>query len=216
MLDITTNLKEKENFITKVYVKENDPNYHILYANGLEMERKFTVHNFNATLEQMEEQLVVYKKDYLAKVDEFYQEIIKKQILEIGIGLLGIYLTINMDLNNMIKIIISILIMALEFYLQLKNRLNKINCQVSYEKINLYESFIQNKENFSVPVIDPLTNTKENWYMINLSDIDDLENFALYNQIYASLDEETKEVEGHAITLKLKNMFGENKNDITN
>lgn len=106
--------------------------------------------------------------------------------------------------------------MALEFYLQLKNRLNKINCQVSYEKINLYESFIQNKENFSVPVIDPLTNTKENWYMINLSDIDDLENFALYNQIYASLDEETKEVEGHAITLKLKNMFGENKNDITN
>lgn len=64
MIDLTTRTEDKDKFITKIYLKEDNPKYCVVYASGRTEEYDFTIHNFNATLLTMERQYHEYKEEF--------------------------------------------------------------------------------------------------------------------------------------------------------
>lgn len=53
MIDLTLNTKDRDSFITKLYLKENSNKFVVRYASGRLDEQDFTVHNFNVMLYRM-------------------------------------------------------------------------------------------------------------------------------------------------------------------
>ena len=71
------------------------------------------------------------------------------------------------------------------------------------KKVELYKEYLANKNQFSVPVEDKL-GRKEDWYLIDLANIDQFEDVKGLNDYALTLTPEVKEEQGVSFTKKFK------------
>lgn len=204
MIDLTTREEDKNNFIIKVYLKENMPQYCVQYASGRIEEYDFTIHNFNATLSIMERQYNAYKEEFFnMKAKEANRAVLDK-FIEGLLAVVGIALTTCLDMSIAIKILISLLIIISSVFYQKHKTEENAECGRLIDVLAITENFLKNKEQFKISVVDPITKTEEDWYLLTLSDIETLEDKIQVTLLAKTITDEIREEESQNITASLK------------
>ncbi|MDE5888857.1 MAG: hypothetical protein K2H20_02435, partial [Bacilli bacterium] len=204
MIDLTTREKDKNNFITKVYLKEDTPKYCVQYASGRIEEYDFTIHNFNASLSLMEQQYHAYKEEFFYKKAKEANLAAINKLKEGVLALVGIVLTTCVDMSIAIKILMSLLIVVCSVFYQKSKTKENAACGRAIDVLAITEKFLANKEQFRISVTDPITNTEEDWYLLTLTDIEAIENKLQVTLIGSAITEEIKEEESKNVVATLK------------
>ena len=195
MIDLTLNEKDREGFITKLYLKPDSNKYIIKYASGRLEEMDFSVHNFNVSLLKMEEQFLEYREDYVKNVLRVQSKIQMKKLVEALIAILGIYMTVNTDLPGIIQGIL-IAVLTMYTFLYQSNRTHLINYGRSLiNVVNISNKFLQMKDNFKIIINDPRTGQEEDWYLLSLSTIEQLYDAEHVDILSMMMTDEVKEKE---------------------
>lgn len=204
MIDLTTIEKDKDTFITKVYLKEESPTFCVKYASGRIEENAFTVHNLNAVLNVMETQYNAYKEEFFYKKAREANRAALDKLIEGLLAIIGVALTVSIDMSLVIKAIISIIIILYSIFYQKRKTIENAECGAAIDVLAITEAFLANKEKFKIRITDPVTNTEEDWYLLNLSDIELLENKREVALLGATITDEIRKEESENTTQTLR------------
>lgn len=195
MIDLTLNTKDRDSFITKLYLKENSNKFVVRYASGRLDEQDFTVHNFNVMLYRMEEQFLEFKNDYIRNNLRIQGKYQLKKLVEALLAILGVYVTANLPIPGIIQgILIGIL--AIYSFLYQVEASRVINYgRATLGIVNLADKFMEMKEKFKIKITDPKSGEEEDWYLISLSGIEQINGLGHLNFLEDILTDETKELE---------------------
>lgn len=203
MFDLTLNEEDKNSYIVDVRINDNGT-YTVKYASGREENFLFSIHNFQVELHKMEKQFKEYGKDYLERVCPNFG---------IRTSLLVLLFVIDIKWFKMIideGITFSggwCLLYCL--YVLSKNTLSLCKQRKLYveakKKIELMKLYLDNKEQFIVDVVNPNTGKEEEWYLVDLANIDRFEDENEFNDYVRDLTPEKKLEEAKELTLKFKN-----------
>ena len=176
MVDLTVNEKDKDNFITDVALGVGNGKYLVSYASGRTVEEDFSVHNFNVELRKMERQFYEYKKSYLEKINNIASKALFKKMISTILFFTELYFVTQSDIPMFLKISLGI-IFALSCLIQrIKQNFELNQCGLAFKYIEMVEKYLKIKENFRVDVLDPYTGKEEDWYIVNLGNIDSVFN----------------------------------------
>lgn len=204
MIDLTTREQDKDRFITKVYLKDESPKYCVVYASGRKEEYDFTVHNFNATLLTMERQYNAYKEEFFYKKAKMANQAVINKLTEGLLAIIGVALTVCIDMSPIIKIFISLIIAVCSLIYQKAKTKENADCGKAIDVLAITETFLANKEQFKIKVVDPITKTEEDWYLLTLSEIETLQNKYEVTLIGSTLTDEIRAEESANTTTTLK------------
>lgn len=204
MIDLTTRPEDKDKFITKIYLKEENPKYCVVYASGRTEEYDFTFHNFNATLLAMETQYHEYKEAFFYAQAKMANKAALNKLIEGLLAILGVALTVSIDMSEVIKIFISLIIVVGSIFYQKMKTIENAECGKKIDVLATTEAFLANKEQFKIKVLDPITNTEEDWYLLTLSDIELLDNKHQLSLLGATITDEIRAEESKNTTATLK------------
>lgn len=195
MIDLTLNTKDRDSFITKLYLKENSNKFIVRYASGRLDEQDFTVHNFNVMLYRMEEQFLEFKNDYIRNNLRIQGKYQLKKLVEALLAILGVYVTANLPIPGIIQgILIGIL--AIYSFLYQVEASRVINYgRATLGIVNLADKFMEMKDKFKIKITDPKSGEEEDWYLITLSGIEQINGLGHLNFLEDILTDETKELE---------------------
>ncbi len=195
MIDLTLNTKDRDSFITKLYLKENSNKFVVRYASGRLDEQDFTVHNFNVMLYRMEEQFLEFKNDYIRNNLRIQGKYQLKKLVEALLAILGVYVTANLPIPGIIQgILIGIL--AIYSFLYQVEASRVINYgRATLGIVNLADKFMEIKDKFKIKITDPKSGEEEDWYLISLSGIEQINGLGHLNFLEDILTDETKELE---------------------
>ena len=206
MEDLTFREKDRKNFITGIELNDDIKTFNVVYADGHKETKEFnSVHNFNVYLHQMKEQFYRYEKDFTQFMHEWIKSSIIKSLVELVISLESIIITSRVAPDGIIKTIIIILTILFSLG-YLGHKLKEISAAgISLGYLNDVNEFITIQEKLKVPVTDPVTGRKDDWYLANLSDVNIDSNIGLYKLYASSLEnDEVKEEESLRLTRILK------------
>lgn len=204
MLDLTLNTEDKENFITKVFLKDEGSKLVVQFADSHLEERDFTVQELNAVFAFMEEQYHQYKVDYVKRCHSGIVQATIKSILEALLAVGGIYLTSSISMPDILKMMIIMTIICGSLYFQQIWSLKAKCCSYLLRKMNVVETFLSHKEDFKIKVLDPNTNEIEDWYLLTLSGIDEIEDARFVSSLASSLSDDVRVEESLKTTMALK------------
>lgn len=178
MLDMTNNAEEKQTFITNVILNLKQNKFKIQYASGREEEKIFTIESYNETLIALEKQFLTFKKDYIIRTKKQKIKILFSQTVEAILALVGLVFTMNIDLQTEIQnLLIALLFLFSIYYQCVKTNEFDVHTYNLYTT-SLFEAFIKRKEDFKIVMKDEQTNEETEWYVVNLSNIWQLENIS--------------------------------------
>jgi len=206
MEDLTFREKDKKDFITGIELNDDVKSFNVVYADGHKETKEFsTVHNFNVYLHQMKEQFYRYERDFTKFMHEWVKDSVIKSLVELVLSLEAIIITSRIAPDGIVKTIIIILTILFSLG-YLGHKLKEIAAAgISLGYLNNVEEFISIQEKLKVPVTDPATGRKDDWYLANLSDVNIDSNIGLYKLYASSLeDDEVKEEESLRLTRILK------------
>ncbi len=196
MIDLTTEKEDKSSYIVNVDLND-DETYIVTYADGHTDVCQFSVHNFMVEMYKMEEQYEKYGKDYLERIypnpgirnsliglllanNTLYFISIMKTGINIGNGLIFTYCMV-LGLRTILKHVRNT-----KLYLEAKRKLAIIN------------AYMENKEQFKIKLDSSLTNEQEDWYLVNLSNIDDFKSIDALNAFMVDLKKsDVKDIDGY-------------------
>ncbi len=178
MLDMTNNAEEKQTFITNVILNLKQNKFKIQYASGREEEKIFTIESYNETLIALEKQFLTFKKDYIIRTKKQKIKILFSQTVEAILALVGLVFTMNIDLQTEIQNLLIALLFLFSIYYQCV-KTNEFDMHTyNLYTTSLFEAFIKRKEDFKIVMKDEQTNEETEWYVVNLSNIWQLENIS--------------------------------------
>lgn len=207
MLDLTLIAADRKNFITKVYLKEDENKFVVQFADSHTIEKDFTVCDLNETLHSMEEQYQQYKVPYVQKCSSVIMNATLKSILEVFVAIGSIYITSTIPMPDALQAILVLAIVCGSFYLQKLWSLQAKCCEYLIRKIKVVETFLAHKEDFKIKVLDPNTDAIEDWYLLTLSGIEEVEDARLVTSLASSFTDEIREEESLKTTMVLKKMM---------
>ena len=201
MLDLTLKKEDKDSYITNVKYNE-DGTYTVTYASGREETNPFSVHNYQVELFRMERQFNEYNEEYVQRIwnngpirafllgtlliaDAFYIS----YICDSGPNVFNILLLSLMVLQQVPRFI--------DFFIGLKKYL------FAKKKVEVIKEYLGNKNQFSVPVEDK-NGREEDWYLVDLGNIDQFEDVKSLNDYVLTLTPEVREEQGISFTKKFK------------
>ena len=204
MIDITKNEEDKDKFILGVALKENINSYLINYASGRQEERPFTIRSLNEVIMMMERQYLEYRDQYVEKVFDENKNATLKKLIEALMSVAGLFLTATIPLPKFLQIII-IMILAVGTICYQRKQSDIINDnRYNVNVILTADEFLKRKEDFKIKVIDPNTNLEEDWFLLTLSDIQNVLTPKLINKIADGITPEIKEEEKYNTSEILK------------
>lgn len=204
MIDITKNEEDKDKFILGVALKENINSYLINYASGRQEERPFTIRSLNEVIMMMERQYLEYRDQYVEKVFDENKNATLKKLIEALMSVAGLFLTATIPLPKVLQIII-IMILAVGTICYQRKQSDIINDnRYNVNVILTADEFLKRKEDFKIKVIDPNTNLEEDWFLLTLSDIQNVLTPKLINKIADGITPEIKEEEKYNTSEILK------------
>ena len=201
MFDFTLNKDDKDSYITNVKYNE-DGTYTVTYASGREDTNPFSVHNYQVELFRMERQFNEYSDEYIQKIwnngpirafllgtlliaDAFYIS----YVCDVGANVFNIILLGLMMLQQVPRFI--------DFIISYKKHL------FAKRKAEIIKLYLENKEQFKVLVEDK-NGSKEDWYLVDLGNIDQFDTVKELNDYVLTLTPECKEEQGISFTKKFK------------
>lgn len=208
MIDLTTNAKDKDSFITKVFMDDESPFYHVIYASGREEVRDFSVHNLNATFLMMERQFLEFKDEYLDKIEQYRLKLNIAKLKECFLAIVGIFLTTAMPFPGILKAIIDLIIIICSLYYQKNKSKALVVCNSSENVIAVASEYLKSKSNFITKVYDPKTKSEEDWYLVTLSEIEEFASPRQLSLIGNGLNSSIKEEEAQRTNKVLKKIYG--------
>lgn len=195
MIDLTLNTKDRDSFITKLYLKENSNKFVVRYASGRLDEQDFTVHNFNVMLYRMEEQFLEFKNDYIKNNLRIQGKYQLKKLVEALLAILGVYVTVNLPIPGIIQGILIGILAIYSFLYQVEASRVIDYGRVTLGIVNLADKFMEMKDKFKIKITDPKSGEEEDWYLITLSGIEQINGLGHLNFLEDILTDETKEFE---------------------
>lgn len=195
MIDLTLNTKDRDSFITKLYLKENSNKFVVRYASGRLDEQDFTIHNFNVMLYRMEEQFLEFKNDYIKNNLRIQGKYQLKKLVEALLAILGVYVTANLPIPGIIQGILIGILAIYSFLYQVEASRVIDYGRVTLGIVNLADKFMEMKDKFKIKITDPKSGEEEDWYLITLSGIEQINGLGHLNFLEAILTDETKEFE---------------------
>ena len=210
MFDLTLDKDDKDSYIVDVRVND-DGTYTVVFASGREENFDFSIHNFQVELYRMEQQYEKYGKDYLEKV---YPN------GGIRTALLGMILLVDVTvIKNMIEDGVSfsyIWCLAYGLYVLLSRGIPQIKQRKLFveakKKIAVLKKYFETREELKVQVVNPYTEQREDWYLVDLANIDQFDNVKEYDEYVSTLTVEKKSEEAQKLSLKFKS-FKDNKDE---
>ena len=201
MLDFTFKKEDKESYITNVKYNE-DGTYTVTYADGREETSPFTIHNYQVALFRMEKQFKEYGDEYVTRV--WNNGPIRAFLLATMLVADAFYLNYICDVGPNV---VNILLLSLMVLQQIPRIIDFFNGLIKYvrakKKVEVYKEYLANKKQFSVPVEDKL-GRKEDWYLIDLANIEQFEDVKALNDYALTLTPEVKEEQAISLTKKFK------------
>lgn len=204
MIDLTTREEDKDNFILKVYLKEESPKYGVLYASGRQEEFDFTIHNLNATLLTMERQYHEFKEKFFYEKAAEANKAALHKLIEGLLAIIGVALTVSVDMSSIIKLFISLIIVVCSIFYQKTKTIENAECGRAIDVLAITENFLKNKDQFKIKVTDPITKTEEDWYLLTLSEIEMLEDKREVTVLSKTITDEMRAEESANTTATLK------------
>lgn len=195
MIDLTLNTKDRDSFITKLYLKENSNKFVVRYASGRLDEQDFTVHNFNVMLYRMEEQFLEFKNDYIRNNLRIQGKYQLKKLVEALLAILGVYVTANLPIPGIIQGILIGILAIYSFLYQVEASRVIDYGRATLGIVNLADKFMEMKDKFKIKITDPKSGEEEDWYLITLSGIEQINGLGHLNFLEDILTDETKELE---------------------
>ena len=174
MIDLTLNEKDRDEFITNLYLKENSNKFIVRYASGRLDEQDFTVHNFNVMLYRMEEQFLEFKNDYIRNNLRIQGKYQLKKLVEALLAILGVYVTANLPIPGIIQGILIGILAIYSFLYQVETSRVIDYGRATLGIINLADKFMEMKDKFKISITDPKSGQEEEWYLFSLSGIEQL------------------------------------------
>ena len=174
MIDLTLNEKDRDEFITNLYLKENSNKFIVRYASGRLDEQNFTVHNFNVMLYRMEEQFLEFKNDYIRNNLRIQGKYQLKKLVEALLAILGVYVTANLPIPGIIQGILIGILAIYSFLYQVETSRVIDYGRATLGIINLADKFMEMKDKFKISITDPKSGQEEEWYLFSLSGIEQL------------------------------------------
>lgn len=172
MIDLTLNDKDRDGFITQLFLKENTDKFIVKYASGRLEEKDFSIHNFNQTLYLMEEQFLKYREAYVKNNLRIQSKVQAKKLVEALIAILGIVVTVNMQIPEIVQGIIVGILALYTFLYQVEASHIIDYGRASIEIVKTADKFLQMKDDFKITITDPKTGEDEDWYLVTLAGIE--------------------------------------------
>ncbi len=212
MIDLTINEKDKDFFITGLEISEDYKTYTVTYASGRKEIYPFSVHNYNADIHHMENQYFQYKDAYENEILEITKDVMVNKVKYLLESAIVCLLMFNITDNTVIRML-TVLIVLLNYLKRKKDNKNTlIICGTSIEYLKQIDRYFESKEQLKVPVIDPMNKQQEDWYLVNLSNVEEtLFHPEIYKELANNLNEDVKEELGEAIS---KSLNGEIEEDM--
>ncbi len=186
MIDLTTEKEDKDSYITKVELVD-DNKYEVVYASGRTEEFEFSIHNFMVELYRMEEQYEKYGKEYLDNIypNKYLMNFLIFILLANNTAYFIHVLNNGLSVGNGIPFVYCMII-------GLRTTLKHIKSTKAYleakKKIAILKLYMENKEQFKVQVQTD-SGKLEDWYFVNLSNIDDFSSIDSLKAYIADLEE---------------------------
>lgn len=201
MLDLTLNKEDKDSYITNVKYNE-DGTYTVVYASGREEISPFTIHNYQVALFRMENQFKEYGDEYVTRVwnNGPIRAFLLATMLIADAFYLNYICTSGPNVFNILLISLMLLQQIprfIEFFIGLKKHL------FAKKKVEVIKEYLGSKHQFSVPVEDK-NGQKEEWYLVDLGNIDQFEDVKALNDYVLTLTSEVKEEHSISLTKKFK------------
>ena len=201
MIDFTLNKEDKDSYIVDVRLNE-DETYTVIYASGREETNPFSIHNYQVELFRMERQFNEYNEEYVRRI--WNNGPIRAYLIAMMLIADAFYINYICDVGANV---VNILLLSLMVLQQIPRIIDFFNGLIKYvrakKKVELYKEYLANKNQFSVPVEDKL-GRKEDWYLIDLANIDQFEDVKGLNDYALTLTSEVKEEQGISFTKKFK------------
>ena len=72
------------------------------------------------------------------------------------------------------------------------------------KKLAILKRYFEDRDKFKVQVVNPYTGSEENWYLVDLANIDQFKSVKEYDEYLRSMTPEKKEEEAQKLSLKFK------------
>ena len=202
MFDFTLREEDKDTYIVDVHMNDNGT-YTVVFASGREETFEFSIHNFQVELYRMEDQFEQFSKGYL---DRVYPAGKKRT------ALLGMVLVVDaMVFKNMLEegftfsgvwcLIYGLYVVLSRGIPQLKQRQLYVEAK---KKLAILKRYFEDRDKFKVQVVNPYTGSEENWYLVDLANIDQFKSVKEYDDYLSRMTPEKKEEEAQKLSLKFK------------
>ena len=172
MLDLSKYAENKDSYIVSIAIDELFDKFVVTYASGRTEEHEFSIHNYQVYIYRMEQQYLLYKKDFEKDLNEQFNEESKKRVISSVIAMMGIAITCGFNIHLAIKIILAFIGSIFVIY-----NLNKVadkrkEVLQEADKAAMVEVLMQHKEDIALTVINPVTGCEEKWYMVDVNNIE--------------------------------------------
>lgn len=173
MINMATNKEDAANFITNVSVNDDNTKFILTYGDGhIEYSDYVTDHNYNYYLNRLEQQFLSHKNNYIDFLSKIYMEVITKRFIVSISALLGLFLSYNIDINIVMKIIISILIIIFGLGYRFMQQIKLMALDNEFDSVKLMEYLQVHKEEFYGKILDEKTGNIKEAQIINFNNID--------------------------------------------
>lgn len=202
MFDFTLREEDKDSYIVDVHIND-DGTYTVKCASGREETYDFSIHNFQVELYRMEDQFEQFSKGYLERV---------YPAGKMRTALLGMLLVVDvMTFKNMLEegfTFSGVWCLAYGMYVLLGRGIPQLKQRKLYveakKKLAVLKRYFESREDLKVQVVNPNTNDNEDWYLVDLGNIDQFKSVKEYDKYLSSMTPEKKEEEAQKLSLKFK------------
>lgn len=196
MIDMTTNKKDAESFITHVGVDSEKNCYNVYYADGSVKEEGYVnEHNDNFYLNKMEQQFVDYKDKYVTKIGMKCLRVYIERLTGIALATIGLLLDYNLDIHIAMKILIGIAIIGGGFVWDFMHKVLIIKYDKLLEHVEVMDYLHNNMDKYKNKMYDEKTGNVIETQIINFNNIEAFSSIegmdSMYNLLkYSDEDDE--------------------------
>ena len=207
MMDISMGKDEKAYYITNVKMKDDGEHFIVFYADGHTVEHEFSAHNFNVYIYRMKHQILDNRWTYVATQNFIASMAVVKEFRTLMLSITGLFITSSIPMPAVLKAIITIIVVLYNVGYTFKRILEILDAYIKLGKYKSLEDFVNIMEDFRIDIIDPVTGHEEDWYLVNIGDIEPDTNIENLKLKAMTLTPEIKKEEGKRISELIKERF---------
>ena len=207
MIDISMGKDEKQYYITNVKMKDDGENFIVFYADGHTEEQEFTAHNYNVYIYRMKHQVLDNRWSYVATQNFVISMAILKAAKALIYSSAALFFTSGIPMPPVLRAAIIILAILYNLGYSFKRMLEILDAYIKLGKYKSLEDFVNMMEDFRIDIIDPVTGHEEDWYLVNIGDIEPPTNIEALKNYSAHITPDYKKKESQRIAELIKEKY---------